>query len=102
MKRTILQVQLSQIRSSEPTVEWIVRAAAEMSTIKSYNHRLDEEQQRLLESIRELGVLNPVYLFRDGDDFYIADGVERIRACQKLGLVNIPAFVLEEERANDN
>jgi ParB family chromosome partitioning protein len=47
----------------------------------------------LAQSIRERGVLQPILLRNDGDDFQIVAGERRWRAAQRAGLHAIPAVV---------
>ncbi len=60
--------------------------------------RRDFDQERLSEladSIRELGVIQPITLVRDGENYTIISGERRWRAAQMAGLRTIPAYVRE-------
>ena len=62
--------------------------------------RFDEEQlQALTESIREVGILQPVLVRPMGDDFELIAGERRWRAARRLGLARIPALVRESNDA---
>lgn len=52
-----------------------------------------EALQGLVESVRELGVLQPVLVRQTDDGFELIAGERRWRAAQKAGLVTIPAIV---------
>ena len=53
----------------------------------------DEEMERLMESIREYGVLNPIIVrFRDGY-YEIVSGHRRFEACRRLKKQEIPVIV---------
>ena len=53
----------------------------------------DEEMERLVESIREYGVLNPIIVrFRDGY-YEIVSGHRRFEACKRLKKQDIPVIV---------
>ena len=53
----------------------------------------DEEMERLMESIREYGVLNPIIVrFRDGY-YEIVSGHRRFEACRRLKKQDIPVIV---------
>ena len=53
----------------------------------------DEEMERLVESIREYGVLNPIIVrFRDGY-YEIVSGHRRFEACRRLKKQDIPVIV---------
>src|SRR5262249_47867396 len=53
----------------------------------------DDELEQLAESIRTHGVLTPVLVRPLGDDFQLIDGERRLRAAQKVGLIEIPVHV---------
>jgi ParB family chromosome partitioning protein len=58
--------------------------------------QFDEEAlDELAESIRQRGVLQPILLRPDGDDFQIIAGERRWRAAQRARLHSIPAIVRE-------
>ena len=47
----------------------------------------------LVESVREMGVLQPVLVRPEGDGYVLIAGERRFRAAQRAGLVEIPAVV---------
>jgi len=51
-----------------------------------------EELQDLVSSIQERGVLQPVLVRKKGDSWELIAGERRYRACQRLGLLTIPAI----------
>ncbi len=56
----------------------------------------DEERlQELADSIRELGVIQPITLKREGERYIIISGERRWRAAQLAGLRTIPAYIRE-------
>jgi len=62
--------------------------------------RFDEEQlNELTESIREVGMLQPVLVRPIGDEFELIAGERRWRAARRLGLGRIPALVRESDDA---
>lgn len=50
------------------------------------------ETRRLMESIREVGLLNPITVTKDN---VLVSGLHRLSACQLLGWTEIPAHVVE-------
>ncbi len=63
-------------------------------------HFDEEELSSLAESIREVGILQPV-LVRDTDDGYeLIAGERRWRAARRVGLQNIPALVRDTDDAS--
>ena len=51
-----------------------------------------EELQDLVSSIQERGVLQPVLVRKKGEGWELIAGERRYRACQRLGLLTIPAI----------
>ncbi len=56
-----------------------------------------ESLTELANSIRELGVIQPITLMRDGESFVIISGERRWRAAQEAGLRTIPAYIREAD-----
>ena len=66
-----------------------------------YQVRDDAEMEELAQSVRENGVLSPVIVrpLESGPDRYeIVSGHRRVRAAQKAGLTEVPAFVFDISR----
>jgi len=62
--------------------------------------RFDEELlNELTESIREVGVLQPILVRPVGDQFELIAGERRRRAARRLGLARIPALVRDSDDA---
>ena len=60
----------------------------------------EEALNELASSIRELGLIQPITVRKLGfDSFQLVSGERRYRACKKLGLKKIPAYI---RIANDN
>ena len=59
----------------------------------------DEEMQRMVDSVKQAGILNPVLLRKKEDGRYeLISGHRRKRACELAGLTSIPAIVRELDR----
>ena len=76
----------------------------DVSAIRPNQHqpreRFDEELLgALTESIREVGILQPILVRPMGDDFELIAGERRWRAARRLGLTRIPALVRESSDA---
>lgn len=54
---------------------------------------LDEGIDDLAESIRDIGILQPIVVYRDGNRYKLIIGQRRYRACKQLGLKKIPALI---------
>ncbi len=55
----------------------------------------EEALEELAESIRQLGLIQPITVKREGDKYIIISGERRWRASQKAGLEQIPAYIRE-------
>ena len=60
--------------------------------------RDDEDMERLVQSIDNNGVLNPVILRKNGERYELIAGHRRKHACLRLGISGIPAIVRELNR----
>ena len=60
--------------------------------------RDDEEMERLVNSIINNGVLNPVILRPNGERYEIIAGHRRKYACKKIGMAGVPAIVRDLSR----
>jgi len=67
-----------------------------------YEQRLegeDLELDELVESIKRLGVLEPIHVVKKGEKFVVVAGHRRVKAAQRAGLMYIPAIVTEHSEA---
>lgn len=55
----------------------------------------EEALEELADSIRQLGLIQPITVKRDGDKYIIISGERRWRAAEKAGLEAIPAYIRE-------
>src|SRR5438045_2657979 len=70
---------------------------SEIELIPLLRRTLDEEKLAgLVQSIREVGLLYPPRLTREGEKYVPADGYHRILALMKLGCKTIPAIIEEK------
>lgn len=61
----------------------------------------DEELYGLMQSIKEVGLLQPIGVAKNGTGYEICYGNRRFLACSKLGMKSIPVIVHENKRAHD-
>lgn len=59
------------------------------------------ELQELADSIREVGLINPIVVVKSGEWYVLVDGERRWRACKLLGMPEIRADVREENLEQD-
>ena len=55
----------------------------------------DEALTELAESIKQLGVIQPITVKKSGEEYIIISGERRWRASQKAGLTVVPAYIRE-------
>ncbi len=55
----------------------------------------EEALEELAESIRQLGLIQPITVKRNGEKFVIISGERRWRAAEKAGLEAVPAYIRE-------
>lgn len=53
----------------------------------------DEQMDALVASIRQLGLQQPIGVYRDGERFKVIFGHRRRIACERAGLVGVPCFI---------
>ncbi len=51
------------------------------------------EYDRILASLRAVGLIEPLVVYPDGDDYVILDGVQRYRALLEMGVELVPCLV---------
>ena len=55
----------------------------------------EEALEELADSIRQLGLIQPITVKRDGEKYIIISGERRWRASEKAGLNSVPAYIRE-------
>ena len=60
----------------------------------------NEALQELASSIRELGIIQPITVKRDGERYIIISGERRWRASQMVGMETLPAYIREADDEN--
>jgi ParB/RepB/Spo0J family partition protein len=55
-----------------------------------------EGMLRLTKSIKEVGILVPLTVYKKGSDYVILDGERRWRAAQRINLLTVPCYILPE------
>lgn len=106
-KKTVLGRGLGALMDDADIIREHISGIAEIELdrieVNPYQPRttFDEEKlDELADSIKEIGLIQPITLRKtDGDKYQIITGERRFRAAQKAGLKKIPAFI--REAAND-
>lgn len=81
-------------------LEEIPVAAVHPNPYQPREHFDEEELASLAESIREVGILQPVLVRRAGEGYELIAGERRWRAARRVGLQHIPALVRETDDAS--
>lgn len=56
----------------------------------------DEKLSELADSIRQNGLIQPITVKKDGDNFILVSGERRLRAVKIIGMEKIPAYIYEK------
>ncbi len=86
--------------SAEPPSQGVQKVAVERIRRNEYQprRRFDEEALAdLSESVRTHGVLQPLLVRRDGDDYELIAGERRLRAAGEAGLHEVPVIVMDAQ-----
>src|SRR6187455_1760304 len=51
------------------------------------------EFEKILTSVKAIGLIEPLIVFREGDDYLILDGVQRYRALLDMGVEVVPCIL---------
>ena len=83
--------------SSKPMAEMVEIALTDIVPNPTQPRtEFDEEAlEELADSIRQLGLIQPITVKRDGEKYIIISGERRWRASERAGLVSIPAYIRE-------
>ena len=83
--------------SSKPMAEMVEIALTDIVPNPTQPRtEFDEEAlEELADSIRQLGLIQPITVKRDGDKYIIISGERRWRASEKAGLESVPAYIRE-------
>ena len=82
---------------SEATFQTIAVSAIRANQYQPRDHFDEETLDSLTNSVRELGVLQPLLVRRDGDTYELIAGERRWRAAKRAGLQDVPVIVREAD-----
>jgi ParB family transcriptional regulator, chromosome partitioning protein len=88
------------VSNDEVGLQEIPTAAIRPNSKQPREHFDEESLAALAESIREVGVLQPVLVRAGGDGFELIAGERRWRAARRIGLQTIPAIVRTADDAS--
>ena len=66
---------------------------------RKVNFRAKNGYRKILASIREIGLIEPLCVFQEDGVFVILDGYVRYRACEELGVKTVPCLVYPDKEA---
>lgn len=80
-------------------IEYIPISAIEPNIFNPRQRFSEEEEDELIQSIIEKGILNPIVVYKkkDKQKYVILDGERRYRASKKLNITELPARILLNE-----
>jgi ParB family chromosome partitioning protein len=81
--------------------DYIPLSAIDVSNLNVRRTKQEEGLSELAQSIKEIGVQQPVVVFKEGDRFKLIIGQRRFRACQQIGEKEIPALIIDKKRDID-
>lgn len=62
----------------------------------------EEKLKELADSIRQNGLIQPITVKRDGDNYVLISGERRLRAVKMAGLENVPVYIYETPNGTTN
>lgn len=81
----------------EATFQTIAVSSIRANQYQPRDHFDEETLDSLTNSVRELGVLQPLLVRRDGDSYELIAGERRWRAAKRAGLQDVPVIVREAD-----
>lgn len=66
---------------------------------RTVSFRAKNGYRKILSSIREIGLIEPLCVYQEGGVYVILDGFVRYRACQELGVSTVPCLVYPDKEA---
>lgn len=82
---------------SEATFQTVAVSSIRANQYQPRDHFDEETLDSLTNSVRELGVLQPLLVRRDGDSYELIAGERRWRAAKRAGLQDVPVIVREAD-----
>lgn len=58
-----------------------------------------QEYDRIVASVKAVGLIEPLVIFPEGDDYVILDGAQRYKALVELGIDTVPCIVAKQREA---
>lgn len=81
----------------EATFQTVAVSSIRANQYQPRDHFDEETLDSLTNSVRELGVLQPLLVRRDGDSYELIAGERRWRAAKRAGLQDVPVIVREAD-----
>lgn len=66
---------------------------------RKVNFRTHAGYRKILASVREIGLIEPLCVYKDNGAYVILDGFVRFKACQELGVETIPCLMYANKEA---
>ncbi len=96
LQDTTQNISSAHDENADKIVGSIVEIAIDSIKVNPFQPRTNfdrEALEELAESIKELGIIQPITVRKEGDGFQLVSGERRYRASKLIGLESIPAYV---------
>ena len=81
-------------------VDLLIEDLIPLNTRTEINLKKNQGFKKIVASIKAIGLIEPLYVFPENEKkFTILDGYLRYKACENLGIKNIPCLVHKEAEA---
>lgn len=91
------EAPLAQSKLMPPEPIRLILAVIPVDSIVLEPGAPERADKALVDSIRDIGLLEPVHVEQDGQYFYVREGRKRVAACHAAGLTEIPAVVITSQ-----
>jgi ParB-like chromosome segregation protein Spo0J len=68
---------------------------------RKFDLHLPVEDVALAESVEQFGIMQPILVRRQGDEYTLLDGFQRIALCRRFSIMEIPAIIEPAESCDD-
>jgi ParB family chromosome partitioning protein len=89
------------IMNNSITVDGVDIPIEKLETLnrRSINLKTNRGFQKILSSIRSIGLIEPLCVYRENSHYVILDGFLRYKACEQLGITSIPCIAYATKEA---
>lgn len=66
---------------------------------RNINFKTNRGYHKILSSIMTIGLIEPLCVYQDNEAYFILDGYLRYKACEQLGVVEVPCLLFRDKEA---